>query len=81
MVDAFFPLKSVKIKVDDKPFINGRIKKLIQKQDKAYQLGRVDQSKLLRNLIVAEIRKAKRVFYEQNINPFITKTQRNFGKM
>jgi hypothetical protein len=70
MVDAFFPLKSVKIQVDDKPFINGRIKQLIQKGDKAYQLGRVDQSKLLRNLIVAEIRKAKRVFYEQNIKPF-----------
>ena len=70
MVDAFFPLKSVKIQVDDKPFINGRIKQLIQKRDKAYQLGRVDQSKLLRNLIVAEIRKAKRVFYEQNIKPF-----------
>ena len=70
MVDAFFPLKSVKIQVDDKPFINGRIKQLIQKRDKAYQLGRVDQSKLLRNLIVAEIRKAKRVFYQQNIIPF-----------
>ena len=70
MVDAFFPLKSVKIQDDDKPFINGRIKQLIQKRDKAYQLGRVDQSKKLRNLIVAEIRKAKRVFYEQNIKPF-----------
>jgi hypothetical protein len=32
MVDAFFPLKSVKIQVDDKPFINGRIKQLIQKR-------------------------------------------------
>jgi hypothetical protein len=41
-----------------------------KKRDKAYQLGRVDQSKLLRNLIVAEIRKATRVFYEQNIEPF-----------
>jgi hypothetical protein len=70
MVDAFFPLKPVKIQVDDKPFINGRIKQLIQKRDKAYQLGRVDQPKLLRNLIVAEIRKAKRVFYERNIKPF-----------
>ena len=36
MVEAFFPLKSVKIQVDDKPFLNGRIKQLIQKRDKVY---------------------------------------------
>ena len=69
-VDAFFPLKSVKIQEDDKPFINGRIKHLMRKRDKAYQLGRFEESKVLRNLIVREIRRAKRVFYDQNIKPF-----------
>jgi hypothetical protein len=32
MVEAFFPLKSVKIQVDNKPFLNGRIKQLYRTQ-------------------------------------------------
>ena len=36
MVDIFFPLKSIKVHEDDKPYINGRIKHLIRKRDKAY---------------------------------------------
>ena len=67
MVDFFFPLKSIKVHEDDKPYINGRIKHLIRKRDKAYQSGRVDHYKILRNLIVSEIRKSKRKFYNENI--------------
>ena len=52
MVDFFFPLKSIKVHEDDKPYINGRIKHLIRKRDKAYQFGRVEHYKTLRNLIV-----------------------------
>ena len=67
MVDIFFPLKSIKVHEDDKPYINGRIKHLIRKRDKAYQSGRVEHYKTLRNLIVSEIRKSKRKFYNENI--------------
>ena len=45
MVDAYFPLKSVKIQEDDKPYIYGRIKQMIRKRDKAYQSGRLEQYK------------------------------------
>jgi hypothetical protein len=59
MVNLFFPVKSIKVHEDDKPYINGRIKHLIRKRDKAYQSGRVEHYKTLRNLIVSEIRKSK----------------------
>ena len=44
--NLFFPVKSVKVHEDDKPYINGRIKHLIRKRDKAYQSGRVEQHKI-----------------------------------
>ena len=57
----------MKVHEDDKPYINERIKHLIRKRDKAYQSGRVEHYKTLRNLIVSEIRKSKRKFYNENI--------------
>ena len=60
MVDIFFPLKSIKVHEDDKPYINGRIKHLIRKRDKAYQSGRVEHYKTLRNstLFYIDVNKA-----------------------
>ena len=67
MVHLFFPVKSIKVHEDDKPYINGRIKHLIRKRDKAYQSGRIEHYKTLRNLIVSDIRKSRRKFCNEYI--------------
>ena len=52
MFDTFFPCKSIKVYEDDKPYITGKIKEMMQNRDKAYQKGQVERSKYLRNKIV-----------------------------
>ena len=58
-----------KIHSDDKPFLTGRIKKLIIKRDKAYRKGRLDQYRSLKRQVASEIRIAKSIFYEKQILP------------
>ena len=54
------------------PYITGRIKEMMQKRDKAYQRGQVDQFKRLRNKIVTEIRKEKNDYYDKKIKPTLS---------
>ena len=69
MIDNFFPLKSVKVHGDDKPFITGRIKQMIYKRDNLYQRGRMTEFRSVRNQIVFEIRKEKQKFYNGKTKP------------
>ena len=69
MFDTFFPCKPIKVYEDDKPYITGKIKEMMQNRDKAYQKGQVERSKYLHNKIVSEIRKEKNKFYEKRIRP------------
>ena len=69
MIDTFFPTKTVKVHDEDKPFLTGEIRKLIDKQNKAFKSGNVTLFKTFRNLIVSKIRLAKRKFYENKISP------------
>ena len=69
MIDTFFPTKSVKVHDEDKPFLTGKIKKLIDKRNKAFKSGNFTLFKTLRNTIVSKIRLAKRKFYENKISP------------
>ena len=53
-IDPFFPIKTFKLHEDDKPFITGRLKKLMAKRNKAHKPGnfelfkRKEEIKLLR---------------------------------
>ena len=76
----FFPVKSVKVHEDDKPYIDGRIRHLVRKRDKAYQSGRVEHCKILRNLIVSEIRKFKRKFCNENIKSLRNENAKKWWK-
>ena len=69
IIDTFFPTKTIKVHDDDKPFLTGKIKKLIGKRNKAFRRGKFSLFKTLRNQIVSEIRSVKRKFYESKISP------------
>ena len=69
MIDTFFPTKTVNVHDEDKPFLTGEIKKLIDERNKAFESGNVTLFKAFRNLIVSKIRLAKRKFYENTISP------------
>ena len=69
MIDTFFPTKTVKVHYEDKPFLTGEIKKLIDKWNKAFKSGNVTLFKTFRNLIVSKIRLSKRKCYENKISP------------
>ena len=68
-VDKLFPQYSVKYHTDDKPFVTGKIKNLIEKRDKAYTTGNRQHFKLLRNRVTNEIKKEKKNFYERKVKP------------
>jgi hypothetical protein len=68
-IDSFFPIKTVKLHEDDKPFITGRLKKLMAKRNKAHKSGNFELFKRLRNQIVAEVRSAKKNFYHNHVRP------------
>lgn len=48
-----------KMHEDDKVYITGKIKETMQKCNKAYECGQVEQPKRSRNKIASEIRKEK----------------------
>ncbi len=68
IIDTFFPTKTVKVHDDDKPFLTGKIKKIIGKRNKAFRRGKSSLFKSLQNQIVSEIRSVKRKFYESKIS-------------
>jgi hypothetical protein len=72
-IDSFFPIKTFKLYEDDKPFITGRLKKLMAKRNKAHKSGNFELSKRLRNQIVAEVRSAKNNFYHNHVRPTFCK--------
>ena len=76
MIDTFFPTKTVNVHDEDKPFLTGEIKKLIDERNKAFESGNVTLFKAFQNLIVSKIRLAKRMFYENKISPDIQSNER-----
>ena len=80
-IDSFFPTKTVKIHEEDKPFITGKIKKLISKQNKAYKSGNTALYKRLRNQIVSDVRIAKKNFYHDHVRPAFCKDQHVWWKI
>ena len=74
MIDTFFPTKTVKVHDEDKPFLTGKIKKLIDKRNKAFKSGNLTLFKTLRNSL-SKIRPAKSCpTYSQNPNVWWTLT-------
>ena len=67
-IDKFFPTKVIKF-CDDKPFINGRIKSLTVKRDKAYAKRHRNTYKFYRNKVALEINIAKKQYYETKVKP------------
>ena len=62
-----FPQKSVVIRSNDKPWINGTIRRLILQRNNAYRSGNMNAYKPLRNRVIYEIKQAKRNFYAKNV--------------
>ena len=79
VIDTFCPTKTVKVHEEDKPFLTGEIKKLIDKRNKAFESGNVTLCKTFRSLIVSKIRLAKRKFYENKISPTYSQWWRNIN--
>ena len=70
-IDPFFSIKTFKLPEDDKPFITGRLKKLIAKRNKAHKSVNIELFKRIRNQIVAEVCSAKKKFYRNHVCPTI----------
>ncbi len=80
-IDSFFPTKTVKIHEEDKPFITGKIKKLISKRNKAYKSGNTALYKRLRNQILSDVRIAKQNFYHDHVRPAFCKDHHVWWKI
>ena len=80
MFDTFFPCKSIKVYVDDKPYTTGRIKEMMYNRDKAYQRRQVERFKSLQNKIVSEVRKEKNKFYDKRIEPLNSHNPKQWWK-
>ena len=61
--------KKTKVSEDGKPFITTKIKRLIDKRDKAYRINTTGCFKSLRRLISADIRSAKITIYNEKVRP------------
>ena len=59
--------KKTKVPENGKPFITPKIKRLINKRDKAYRINTIECFKYLRGLISADIRSAKTTFYNEKV--------------
>ena len=57
--DKLFPLKQVKFHEINKPWITPYIRALVKKRQKAFHSRRVQEWKILRNKVKAEISKRK----------------------
>ncbi len=62
-IEHFLPCRTVKLHVQDKPWITPSIKNLIHKRQSAFQEGRNHTWRSLRNKVHREITKAKRTFF------------------
>lgn len=62
-----FPQKTVVCKTNDKPWINGTIRRLISERNCAFKSGNMLRYKPLRNRVIYEIKQAKRNFYAKNV--------------
>ena len=79
MIDNFFPLKSVEVHGDDKPFITGRIKQMIYETGNLYQRGRMTEFRSVRNQIVLRFEKESRNFITRKLNLPDVLNQRHGG--
>ena len=62
-IDEFFPLKKRRTHPNDKPWMNDKIKALIEDRQKAHGEGKNELRKQLANRIVHDIKQAKRDFH------------------
>ena len=62
-----FPQKTVVHKNNDKPWMNGTIRRLISQRNKAFQSGNMTLYRPLRNKVIYEIKDAKKNFYAKNV--------------
>ena len=69
-----FPQKTVVHKQNDKPWMNGTVRRLIDQRNSAYRSGNMMLYRPLRNKVTFEINQAKQNFYSKNVEG-LKKTQ------
>ncbi|XP_066296186.1 uncharacterized protein [Branchiostoma lanceolatum] len=77
-VDSFFPVKTVRIHKQDKPWINPHLKTLIRDRQRAFAEGNRPKWKHLRNKISKNIQSSKKAFYRNKIEPLKTTDPRKW---
>ena len=65
-IESFFPMKTVKIHSNNKPWVNSKITKLIKLRQKAFTPQRTAEWRQLRNNVQREISKAKTNYYAKS---------------
>ena len=66
-IESFFPMKTVKIHSDNKPWVNSKITKLIKLRQKAFAPQRTAEWRQLSNNVQREISKAKTNNYANRV--------------
>lgn len=66
-VDTFFPMQTVKVHNNNKPWMSQRVKSLVKKRQVAFRSGKVEVYNKLRNKVQREIKKAKVNFYANRV--------------
>ena len=75
-----FPKRLVKFHGEDKPFVTGKIKRLMADRDPAYTKGNIQKFKLLRNKVNNEIKKKKQKFYGSKVKPLRSSNPKELWK-
>ncbi|XP_072042807.1 uncharacterized protein [Amphiura filiformis] len=66
-VESFFPLTTVKVHNNNKPWMSDKIKKLVKKRQLAFSTGNNEVYKKLRNKVQREIKRAKQFYYANRV--------------
>ena len=75
-----FPVKNVTRKSNCKPWINKKILYLINERDKLFKEGFFQESRKLRNIVVSEIRKARKEHGAHVLNKLLYSDPKKFHK-
>ena len=68
-IEQYFPKRMVKFHAEDKPFMTGKIKSLINQRNRAFRNIDKQRYRELRNRVTNEIKKEKASFYNKKIKP------------
>ena len=66
-IDRFFPMQTVKVHHNDKPWMSQKVKALLKKRQAAFKLGKDKVYNKIRNKVQREIKKAKVNFYANKV--------------